>query len=199
MAQTLKDLLTDETGKSAVTDEFSDEELYIRIGRNKILDAIAEDFGLPVTEWGISEWKAVAQTILTEKVELGLRHKVATKAGRELWDIKDLLTTENKLLLKQYRSGGTPKKGKEYEPKTSIRKICEHIKTFGFEDVLNALRDADLCLDWYESTTDPTGVLFIGVDDDEEEICYLRRGALPDNQDKITFKRLRDTLTEIKK
>lgn len=84
MAQTLKDLLTDEIGKSAVTDEFSDEELYIRIGRNKILDAIAEDFGLPVTEWGISEWKAIAQTILTEKVELGLRHDAAKWANSEM-------------------------------------------------------------------------------------------------------------------
>ncbi len=100
---------------------------------------------------------------------------------------------------KEFSSGGAPKKGKEYEPKASIRKVCEEIDSTKFEDVLKSLRDVEQCLDWYESTKSPIGVLFTGVYDNEEVISYLLRGTLPDNQKQLSFKRLRDILTEIKK
>ncbi len=98
----------------------------------------------------------------------------------------------------KFSSGGTPKKGKEYEPKASIRKICTRIDSTKFDDVVDVLRDADQCLDWYESTKEPIGVFFTAVDDDDEVISYLSRGALPDKQKQLSFKRLRDILTDIK-
>lgn len=98
-----------------------------------------------------------------------------------------------------FSKAGSQKKGREYEPKSSIRKICTSIQSTKFDDVLNELRDADKCADLYESTFDPIGVLFTAVDDDTQTISYLLRGELPDNQKQITFKRLWGILTEIKK
>lgn len=103
-----------------------------------------------------------------------------------------------------FSSGGTPKKGKEYEPKASIRKICAKIQSHKFDDVLDSLRGedseiAEQCKDWYESTSDPIGVLFTGVDDKEEVISYLSRGELPDAQKQLTFRSLRNILSRIKK
>ena len=99
----------------------------------------------------------------------------------------------------EFSSGGTPKKGKEYEPKKSIRKICETIDSYKFNDVLNALRDAELCNDMYESTQVPIGVLFTEVDDDTKKIKYMKRGKLPNNQKSICFKRLGNILSELNK
>lgn len=101
--------------------------------------------------------------------------------------------------IQKLSTGGSSKNGNEYEPKVSIRKICEHIQSTKFDVVLNALRDAEMCADLHESTTNPIGVLFTSVDDKAEIISYLRRGKLPDNQEEFKFKRLRDILTEIKK
>ena len=99
----------------------------------------------------------------------------------------------------KFSSGGSPKKGKEYEPKKSIRKICEFIGSSKFDDVLDKLRDAEFCMNRYESTRDPIGVLFTGVYDGTETISYLKRGALPNRQKQIGFKRLKDILDELKK
>jgi hypothetical protein len=93
----------------------------------------------------------------------------------------------------------SPKKGKEYEPKKSIRKICEFIESSNFDDVLAALRNADCCNDWYESTQDPIGVLFTEVDDDLQIISFMRRGETPNNQDERSFGTLRNILTDIRK
>jgi len=109
-----------------------------------------------------------------------------------------LLADKKAIKGKKFSSGGATKKGKEYEPKASIRKICTRIDSTKFDDVVDALRDADQCLDWYESTKKPTGVLFMAVYDNEEVISYLSRGALPDKQKQLSFKRLRDILTDIK-
>jgi len=53
--------------------------------RQKILDALAKDFECPVKEWGKIEWKAVAMTILTEKVELGFNHETAMEVAGEMF------------------------------------------------------------------------------------------------------------------
>lgn len=92
----------------------------------------------------------------------------------------------------------SPRKGKEYEPKKSIRKICKIIGSSKFDDVLDALRDADFCNDRYESTRDPIGVLFTGVDNDTKTISYLKRGDLPNNPKQRSFKRLENILSELK-
>lgn len=194
-------------GQNALTDLLADKGAQrIYFERQKILDAFAEELECPVNAWGKIEWKAVTMTILTEKIELGFMHDAAMKVADELWSLKDVLSKDNyvlsdryKDLLKTYRPGGTPKKGKEYEPKSSVRKICAHIQSMEFVKVLEALQNAELCNDLYESTSEPIGVLFTAVDENKETISFMRRGSLPDNQDDITFKRLRGILTEIKK
>lgn len=98
-----------------------------------------------------------------------------------------------------FEKGGSRRKGKIFEPKISIKKICITIQSAKFDDVLEALRDAEKCNDWYESTSDPIGVLFTEVDDDAEMVFFLKRGDKPNAQKQISYKRLRDILTEIKR
>ena len=98
----------------------------------------------------------------------------------------------------KFNAGGSCKKGKEYEPKKSIRKICEKIGSRDFNDVLDALRDAELCNDLYESIQDPVGVLFTEVDDNLKIIKFMKRGKTPDNQEQRTFGTFRNILTAIK-
>lgn len=109
-----------------------------------------------------------------------------------------LLAGEQAVKGERFSSGGTSKKGKEYEPKASIRKICANINSQKFDDVLEVLRDAEECAELYESTIDPIGVLFTEVDDGAGIIKYLLRGELPNNQKQITFRRLKNILSEIK-
>jgi hypothetical protein len=99
----------------------------------------------------------------------------------------------------EFSSGGTPKKGKEFEPKKSIRKICEFIGSTRFDDVLNALRDDDTCLEWHEDLYDPIETLFTDVDDDFKKIIFKGRGEHDNDADEISFGRLRNILTDIKK
>jgi hypothetical protein len=109
-----------------------------------------------------------------------------------------LLAGELAVKGRRFSRAGATKKGREFEPKASIRKICTKIASTKFDDVIRALRDADRCADWYESTIAPIGISITGVDDENEMIFYLRRGKLPDKQKTIKFARLRDILTEIK-
>ncbi|SEF42761.1 hypothetical protein [Nitrosomonas ureae] len=101
--------------------------------------------------------------------------------------------------LELFKKGGSRRKGKIYEPKASIKIISKNIHSTKFDDVLDELKDADKCLDYYESTSNPTGVLFTEVDDDAEIIFFMKRGDKPNAQKKLNYKRLRDILTEIKK
>ena len=99
---------------------------------------------------------------------------------------------------KKFSSAGSSKKGKEQEPTVSIRKICAEIESRKFDDVIRALRDADRCFDWYESTIAPIGISIMGVDDEKEVISYRPRGWPPDKHKQITFGTLRNILTKIK-
>lgn len=193
-----------------VPDERKDE--FCRI-RNKLLDK--EIYGQKgsvkeIIQWIISFYKLknsrestafyrggnIPPEVWSDVSYLALIHE-AISLGEEKG--LPLLADKKAIKGKKFSSGGAPKKGKEFEPKASIRKICEEINSTKFEDVLKSLRNADRCLDWYESTNKPTGVLFMGVYDNKEVISYLLRGALPDNQKQLSFKRLRGILTEIKK
>ncbi len=98
-----------------------------------------------------------------------------------------------------FKKGGSRRKGKIFEPKASIKRICLTIQSTKFNDVLEALRDAEKCNDWYESISAPIGVLFTGIDADAQTISFLKRGDNPDAQKQISYKRLWDILTEIKK
>jgi hypothetical protein len=108
-----------------------------------------------------------------------------------------LLGGEKAVLGQSMSKGGTSKLGKEYEPKASIRIICSKIDSCDFETVLGFLRDAERCADLYESTINPIGVQFIGVDDEAAKVEYLKRGQLPNNPKSITFCTLRNYLSQI--
>lgn len=92
--------------------------------------------------------------------------------------------------LELFKKGGSRRKGKIFEPKASIKRICLTIQSTKFNDVLEALRDAEKCNDWYESISDPIGVLFTGIDADAQTISFLKRGDNPDTQKQISYKRL---------
>jgi hypothetical protein len=99
----------------------------------------------------------------------------------------------------RFSDGGASKKGKEYEPKRSIRTICEKLDSYEFNKVIAFLRNADECADFYESTTAPIDVQIDSVEDGKEVIRYRRRGIPPSNKPQtLTFGRLRNILTEIK-
>lgn len=81
----LIDLLTDMGAHINTNSEEYVHFAYIYSERQKILDEIAKDFECPVREWGKSEWKAVAMTILTEKVELGFKHETTKEIAAEMF------------------------------------------------------------------------------------------------------------------
>lgn len=95
--------------------------------------------------------------------------------------------------------GGTAKKGRPNKLTASITIICKEINSTQFDRVLDFLRDADTCADLYESTINPIGVRFEGVDDDTEQIYYTLRGENPDKIKMISFKTLQNKLSKIKK
>ena len=98
----------------------------------------------------------------------------------------------------KFGGGGGSKKGKEYEPKASIRTICKQIGSFEFEKVMDFLRDDDCCDNLFHSTNSSIDSQF-GVNDDENIIYYTPRGSSPDQGKKIAFSRLRNILSAIKK
>jgi hypothetical protein len=131
--------------------------------------------------------------------------KYALSNSKSIEESLEMLAGSQAVTGSQFRAGGKTKRGKEYEPTASVRKICGFIKTTNFDDVLEALSDAERCLDWYESTKEPIGILFTAVDTDEatenakRKIYYLPRGANADAQKSLTFASLRNILTKIKK
>lgn len=110
--------------------------------------------------------------------------------------------------LKTYRSGGSGKAGKVYEPKASIRALCDHIESADFDAVVEFLRDdaaADTLADLYESTQYEMNLhhVFIDVaaDDGKGRLFYVLRGkaATPKNIKSLSMKRLDDILRDIRK
>jgi hypothetical protein len=128
-----------------------------------------------------------------------IKTAVAMRKVKGLAFLTDPIHATRVLKGERFASGGSAKKGKEYEPRASIRKLCAYIRSVQLGDVLQALRDPERCNELYESTSDPIGVLFMGVHEDEQKITYLRRGDLPNKQGEISFKTLTNILTKIKK
>jgi len=107
---------------------------------------------------------------------------------------------------KSLSKGGKAKRGKEYEPKASIRVICDLIQSRSFTDVLEFLKNEDgQCDDLYHSTDTPINVMFLGVYDIDssekkkrETIEYCKRGDPQVPPKSIAFRTLRNILSEIK-
>jgi len=81
--------------------KLSDEDLWLLKKYRGYMSEIEKEFELPVTKWGVDEWKAVAKVAITEKI----RQKPRPEAYRKY--IKEIIK-----LYKTYRSGGAGKKGK---------------------------------------------------------------------------------------
>ena len=151
------------------------------ISKNGLNDAISFDYPPPEVEDETKSLARVRYAVSLEETE-GLRELAGEQAVKG----------------KKFSSAGSSKKGKEQEPTVSIRKICAEIASRKFDDVIRALRDADRCFDWYESTIAPIGISIMGVDDEKEVISYRPRGWPPDKHKQITFGTLRNILTKIK-
>lgn len=148
---------------------------------------IEKEFDLTKTEWGVSEWKAVAMVVVREKMELGLSLEVATDVGRES-------LAEMKRLRKSFHSGGTHKKGNEYEPKASIRRVTSIIGKRSRDAVLKHLNKSENCDAIYMAG----GVMFDGIDREKGILFYYDSNINPDIKQELKFKRLSNILTEIK-
>src|SRR6188768_248380 len=74
--------------------------------------------------------------------------------------------------MKPFTEGGKSKRGKEYEPKASIRTICKYIGSSAFDKVIEALNDANLCADLFESTISPIAIQVDSVDERCEIVRY---------------------------
>ena len=129
--------------------KLSDEDLWLLKKYRGYMSEIEKEFDLPVTKWGVDEWKAVAKVAITEKV----RQKPSLEAYQE--SIKEI-----KKLYKTYRSGGTGKKGRVYEPKASIQEVVIALKNRSLDTVLRYLENEENCEKIYLAG----GVLFGRVD-----------------------------------
>jgi hypothetical protein len=119
-------------------------------------------------------------------------------AGLPMIEGLEFIADKNAVRGAGFSRGGVAKKGNKYEPKLSIKTICEKINSFAFNNVIAVLRDADQCVELYESTEAPINVQIDGVDDDQEVICFRLRGRPPNKGKTLTFGRLRNILSEIK-
>lgn len=177
--------------------------------RNNLLDT--PHYGEIITpekavEW-LNEWASMHQQsgVNSHSVPIELQDSIGKlshyRFAASLPEIEGLRLLAGELAVRgqAMSQGGSAKKGNEYEPKASIRKICTQIESQKLNDVLDFLRSADQCADFYESTTNPIGVQFIGVDDEAETIEYLKRGQLPDNPKTWAFRTLKNYLSQIKK
>lgn len=179
--------------------ESQKKEMSLEKRIDDFLNAFASDMDYPVSKWNGDLWMKASRSILGALIREMDEHKDTHGFGYEQFSKNRVSSNEIKKLRKSFHSGGARKKGKEFEPKASIRKICAKIESTKFDGVLEALKDAEICADWYESTRAPIGILITGVDDEKKTISYLPRGNLADKQKTIKFARLRGILTEINK
>ncbi len=93
-----------------------------------------------------------------------------------------------------FSKGGTHKKGNEYEPKASIRRITEIIGKRSRDSVLRYLKCPENCDAIYKAG----GVMFDGIDRKNEVLFYYDSNINPDIKQELKFKRLSNILTEIK-
>ena len=95
---------------------------------------------------------------------------------------------------KAFSSGGSSKKGREYEPKKSIRRVVQKLGKRNSDEVLMFLEDAENCELIYQDG----GVMFDGVDKEKKILFYYDSNSDPDKRQELKFKRLGVILSEIK-
>jgi len=168
----------------ATLGKYSDEDWLWLVQYRNYMSELEKGFSLPVVEWGVDEWRAVAKVEIFEKI----RQKPRLEANRKKY-IKEIIK-----LYKTYRSGGTGKKGKAYEPKASIREVAKVLKKRNLDTVLRYLENEENCENIYQAG----GVLFVGVDRKRKVVFYFDSTRDPDIRQELKFKRLSNVLSEIK-
>ena len=171
----------------ATLGKFSDEDWLRLVQYRNYMSELEKGFSLPVVEWGVDEWKAVAKVEIYEKI----RQKPRLEAYRSI-SIESV--EEIKQLRKIYRSGGVGKKGKVYEPKSSIKEVAKVLKKRNLDAVLQYLENDKNCEEIYRVG----GVMFDGVDKKRKVIFYYDSTRDPDIRQELKFKRLNNILSEIK-
>ncbi len=94
----------------------------------------------------------------------------------------------------KFRSGGSSKKGKEYEPKSSIRRICDEIGSCKFDIVLDALCSGKYC----DSFDAQIGIDIQEINEDAQRIDY-RLIDPPYTEKQMSYKTLKNILSDIKR
>jgi len=168
----------------ATLGKYSDEDWLWLVQYRNYMSELEKGFSLPVVEWGVDEWRAVAKVEIFEKI----RQKPRLEANRKKY-IKEIIK-----LYKTYRSGGAGKKGKVYEPKSSIKEVAKVLKKRNLDAVLQYLENDKNCEEIYRIG----GVMFDGVDKKRKVIFYYDSTRDPDIRQELKFKRLSNILSEIK-
>ena len=168
----------------ATLGKFSDEDWLRLVQYRNYMSELEKGFSLPVVEWGVDEWRAVAKVEIFEKI----RQKPRLEANRKKY-IKEIIK-----LYKTYRSGGVGKKGKVYEPKSSIKEVAKVLKKRNLDAVLQYLENDKNCEEIYRVG----GVMFDGVDKKRKVVFYFDSTRDPDIRQELKFKRLSNILSEIK-
>jgi hypothetical protein len=162
---------------------YSDEDWLRLVQRRNYMSELEKGFSLSIVEWGIDEWRAVAEVEISEKIRQKPRLEVYRKSIKEITK-----------LYKIYRSGGTGKKGKVYEPKASIQEVVKELKNRSLDTVLQYLESDKNCEEIYRVG----GVMFDGVDKTRKVIFYYDSTRDPDIRQELKFKRLSNILSELK-
>jgi hypothetical protein len=165
--------------------------------------------------------EALAAMILSEAFDypsggVGFAYELlrASHEAEIRWQLRIQRTIAERLAVyaervKPFTGGGAHKKGRVYEPKRSIRTVCEHIGSTDFTTVVEFFRDADgsaadQLADLFWSTITEMNLYNVEIDDragtDKGRLSYVLRGnaATAANTKSITLKRLKNILTEIR-
>lgn len=147
------------------------------ISKNGLNDAISFDYPPPEVEDETKSLARVRYAVSLEETE-GLRELAGEQAVKG----------------KKFSSAGSSKKGREYEPKKSIRRVVQKLGKRNSDEVLMFLEDAENCELIYQDG----GVMFDGVDKEKKILFYYDSNSDPDKRQELKFKRLGVILSEIK-
>ena len=133
---------------------------------------------------------------------------VAVDIADSLAVTADSLSVTVKKYSRDYRRGGAGKKGKDYEPKRSIRIICDYLNTHDPVTVINFLATADDGARWESELdalrherSDPIELFDVSVDKDAGTWMWTtrRKPGLAGDFEVRTLRRLGNILSELKR
>lgn len=180
-----------------VVRDYSTLLFYLQIKKHESLVAFENKFGSPfvlatlvlseAAEGRVESATLAYRGVQLESKKISMRQK---KATHDL--IKIMLPHVDRA--QKFPTGGRSKKGKEYEPKASIRKVTNILVKRSREAVIEYLKNEENCEKIYSAG----GVMFDGIDKEKKIIFYFDSKIDPDIKQELTFKRLSNILYEIK-